>query len=277
MRQPFLLSHIMNHVQISIAANEPQQEELIAYLNDLGATGFEQTDTHLLVYFPEDNFQSYEVHGLLKKFEHNITTVPQQNWNAVWEQNFEPVVVGNFCAVRAHFHQPIQDVQHEIVITPKMSFGTGHHATTYMMMEQMQDIDFINKTVFDFGTGTGILAILAEKLGAVSVAAIDNDEWSLENIKENIEKNGCTAIEASLSSRLPIDKTFDVVLANINRNVLLKYVDQLHIITKQDGYLLVSGLLYSDKEEIVNAFQKQGMVLKKEAERNNWLALLFVK
>ncbi len=120
------------------------------------------------------------------------TIIEETNWNQVWESNFDPVIVDDFVAVRAHFHEPIKNVQHEIVITPKMSFGTGHHATTYMMMQQMRELDFAGKNVFDFGTGTGVLAILAEKLGAQKVIAIDNDDWSIENADENVKRNNCT-------------------------------------------------------------------------------------
>jgi ribosomal protein L11 methyltransferase len=143
----------------------------------------------LLAYFNEEDFPSYDVQSLLNGYNFQSNTIPEQNWNEEWEQNFQPVVVDDFCAVRAHFHAPISTVKHEIIITPKMSFGTGHHATTYMMMQQMQNIDFNNKSVFDFGTGTGILAILAEKCGAKEIIAIDNDEWSYKNAEENLEMN----------------------------------------------------------------------------------------
>ena len=178
----------MNSIQITIQANDEQQEILISQLDELSANGFEQTEDSLIAYFSENNFESYEVNRLLHNYSFTMTTIKEQNWNQVWESNFQPVIVDDFCAIRADFHEPIQNMEHEIIITPKMSFGTGHHATTYMMIEQMAKIDFTGKTVFDFGTGTGILAILAEKLGAASVSAIDVDVWSIENAKENIEK-----------------------------------------------------------------------------------------
>ena len=249
---------------------------MISQLLEMGAAGFEQTGTHLLVYFEENSFPSYEVNELLKYFKVEVNTIKEQNWNEVWESNFEPVVVGDFCAIRADFHPPITQVQYEIVITPKMSFGTGHHATTHMMIEHMQHIDFSGKEVFDFGTGTGILAILAEKLGAASVTAIDVDEWSYENARENAEKNNCTKIAVELSSNLPSSKTYDVVLANINKNVLLQYAPLLKGIIKDGGILLLSGLLKEDKEDIVTAFSKFNFQLKAERTRNNWLSLLFV-
>lgn len=265
-----------NHIQLNIEASEAQQEILISQLEELGAAGFEQTDTHLLAYFEEDSFPSYDVNAILDGYNFQLNTLQQQNWNAVWESNFQPVIVDDFCAVRAHFHEPIQGIQHEILITPKMSFGTGHHATTYMMMQQMRDIDFVNKSVFDFGTGTGVLAILAEKLGAASVYAIDNDEWSIENTKENIEKNHCSKITAELSSTISTDKSFDIILANINRNVILQYFTNLKESVNQKGFILFSGLLVDDKDVIVDTAQDHGLQLIKHCERNKWISLLFV-
>ena len=266
----------MNYIQLSIKAQESDQEKLISILSEYGATGFEQTDNNLLAYFEDEAFPSYDVNETLKDFSFQINTIKEQNWNEVWESNFQPVVVGDFCAIRADFHQPITNVQHEIIITPKMSFGTGHHATTHMMMEQMQTINFSDKQVFDFGTGTGILAILAEKLGAAHIMAIDNDEWSFENAMENAHKNYCTKIDVQLSSVLPDNIIYDVVLANINRNVILQYITYLKSIVKNDGILLLSGLLIEDKQAITVACNQNGFELKKEMERNNWISLLFI-
>src|SRR5215216_2233510 len=190
----------MNHIQLSIQAKEEQQEILISELSELDAIGFEQTVEILLAYFDENNFESKEVHKVLSDFVFHLTSIAKRNWNEVWESNFQPVIVDDFCAVRADFHEPIKNVQHEIIITPKMSFGTGHHATTYMMIEQMRQINFSNKKVFDFGTGTGILAILSKKLLASSVTAIDIDEWSIKNAEENFAKNNVNDIMLYQSS-----------------------------------------------------------------------------
>lgn len=265
----------MKHIQLEIVANDYQQEELIALLDEYNPTGFEQTDEKLKAYFNETNFVEDEILKVLKGYQYERTEVPEQNWNALWEQNFHPVVVEDFCAVRAHFHEPASGVKHEIIITPKMSFGTGHHATTYMMMQQMRNIGFQDKTVFDFGTGTGILAILAEKLGAATVAAIDVDDWSIENAKENIERNGCSRISVSLSSNLP-KESFDIVLANINRNVLLAYMEELAGIVKQDGLVLFSGLLAADENDITKAAEQNHLHVLKRTERGGWISLLFV-
>lgn len=263
----------MNHIQISIEASEEQQELLISALSELGATGFEQTDTHLLVYFDEASFPSYEVNETLEGYNTSVQTIGQQNWNALWESNFQPVVVDDFCAVRAHFHEPIEGVLHEILITPKMSFGTGHHATTWMMMQQMRDLDFAGKQVFDFGTGTGILAILAEKLGAAHIDAIDNDEWSIENGIENAERNSCSRINLYLDSSVP-KKQYDIILANINRNVILMHLEHLVKAVVPQGFILFSGLLTTDEPDIVQACEGQGLKLVKQQSRNNWISLL---
>jgi ribosomal protein L11 methyltransferase len=265
----------MKHIKIEIVANEYQQEELIALFDEYSATGFEQTDEKLIAYFVEDGFVEDEVLNILEGYQYQTSEVEEQNWNAIWERNFHPVVVDNFCAIRADFHGPILNVKHEIIITPKMSFGTGHHATTYMMMEQMRSINFKNKTVFDFGTGTGILSILARKLGGVKVTAIDIDEWSIENAKENFERNNCSDIDVQLSTTIP-SQQFHIILANINRNVILEYMLHLRKALKAEGQLLLSGLLAADETDIIAACASYKLELQKRTERAGWISLLFV-
>ncbi|RYZ18859.1 MAG: 50S ribosomal protein L11 methyltransferase [Chitinophagaceae bacterium] len=263
---------IMNHILIRIPAGERGQELLIGLLSDV-ATGFEQQDEQLLAYIEEGSVSHEELTDLLREFTYTTEVIGERNWNAEWEKNFPPVVVGDFVAVRAHFHEPIAGVRHELLITPKMSFGTGHHATTWQVMQQMENIDFDGKKVFDFGTGTGVLAILAEKLGAASVLATDNDPWSMENATENAARNGCTAIDLRLSSEFPEGERFDVILANINRNVLLHYCRELAGALEPGGYLLLSGLLVSDRAVIEEAFAKAGLEAVRYTERNNWISI----
>jgi ribosomal protein L11 methyltransferase len=265
----------MKHIKIDVIANEYQQEELIALLDDFPVTGFEQTDEKLIAYFNEEDFAKDEVIRILAGYSYQLSDVDEKNWNEEWERNFQPVVVEDFVAVRAHFHEPIKDVRHEIVITPKMSFGTGHHATTYMMMQQMREIDFNSKRVFDFGTGTGILAILAEKLGAEKVKAIDVDDWSIENAKENFERNACHQIDVSLSSQIPKEQ-FHIILANINRNVILDYLPQLKNALGENATILFSGLLLADEDAIKEAAEKNGLKFVQQKERQGWISMLYV-
>jgi ribosomal protein L11 methyltransferase len=265
----------MNTVQVTIKATEQQQELLISQLEDLNATGFEQTDDHLIAYFPELHFNSYEISRLLAGREFHTTFLAEQNWNQVWESNFQEVVVGTFCGIRADFHPPIDGVAYEILITPKMSFGTGHHATTYMMIDQMQHLECKGRAVLDFGTGTGILAILAKKMGAATVVAIDVDEWSIKNALENSRQNNCPDISFHLTSDIPLGK-FDILLANINRNVILEYLHDLTHAVVPSGSLLFSGLLQVDQADIMAACNREGLELVKQIEKNNWISLLFL-
>jgi ribosomal protein L11 methyltransferase len=265
----------MAYIQLTIASNEYQQEELISLLDDYTPTGFEQKDNELIAYFNESEFDAKAIEHILHGYPYLESRVQEKNWNEEWEKNFQPVVVENFCAVRADFHQQIDGVAHQIIITPKMSFGTGHHATTYMMIQQMKDIDFKGKNVFDFGTGTGILAILADQLGANSITAIDVDEWSIENAKENFNRNNCSEIELKQSSQLP-SKQFDIILANINRNVILQYLDELKSITVSGGLVLVSGILVADKQVLTESFIKAGFKETQAFVRDNWLSVLYI-
>ena len=264
----------MNYIQLSIKANEADQELLIGMLSLYAPTGFEQTGNNLVVYFEEDHFESYEVNEILKGYSYEKLLVKEENWNAIWESNFQPVIIDNFCGIRAHFHESIKDVQHEIIITPKMSFGTGHHATTHMMVQHLSEIEIKDKSVFDFGTGTGILAILAQKLGAASVLAIDNDEWSIKNAIENSEQNHCHHIDFQLTSEVP-NLQFEVIVANINKNVLLSNVLQLKNAACQNAMLLLSGLLEEDEQDISNAFEQNGFVFVSKKNRHNWISLLY--
>lgn len=265
----------MNSIQVSIQADEDRQEILISQLTDLGVVGFEQTDTTLLAYFNESNYPNREVNDLLTNDITSIKTIAEKNWNEEWEKNFQPVIVADFCGIRAEFHNPILNVSHEIIITPKMSFGTGHHATTFMMIEQMRAIEFKGKNVFDFGTGTGILAILAEKLGAEKIMAIDVDEWSITNGSENVQRNGCRRIELEQTTDLPSD-TFDVILANINKNVILEYLPALKYILNPGGKILFSGLLKNDEQDVTQASLRLGLKSIIQKEKDNWISLLFV-
>ena len=266
------------YIQVEIQNISTEQSELlIAELSMIGFEGFEEDENLLKAFIPEEDFDEAVIDEIVARnnVSYNQTTIEETNWNAVWESNFEPITVDDFVGIRAHFHEPMKGVGHEIVITPKMSFGTGHHATTFMMIQQMREIDFKKKTVFDFGTGTGILAILAERLGADKILAVDNDDWSIENTKENLERNNCTKVELKKAEDASTNQNFDIILANINKNVIL---DNFLVLTQQlkkDGVLLLSGLLAEDEKDIAIAAGKFSLVMGKITKNNNWISIRF--
>lgn len=270
----------MNHYcEITIAADASLQELLIAVLAEIGYEGFEESEGSLKAYISEEAFEENALNNVLRYYNagYSKSMIKKQNWNLLWESNFEPVQVDDFVGIRAGFHPPFNKVRHEIVITPKMSFGTGHHATTYLVMKLMEEVDFTGKTVFDFGTGTGILAILAEKLGAAQVLAVDNDDWCIENARENIVVNGCKHIDIQKSESLVINKQYDSILANINRNSILENLPELVKGLSLNGQLLLSGLLETDEKEITDACLAAGLTHHKTLIRNGWIAGWFVR
>lgn len=259
-------------------ANDEQQEILLALLSEEGYDGFEETGTALNAYISEDAYNEDQLNQLVKPFgvEYTKEVIAPKNWNAEWESSYEPVIVDEFVAVRAHFHQPIKTVQHEIVITPKMSFGTGHHATTWQVMKLMQGVDFNNKSVFDFGCGTAVLAILAEKLGASSVLAVDNDDWCIENSIENVEANHCRNITVQKAD-VPSTQQFDIILANINRHILLQYMGTMAASLSKGGAIIISGFYKEENQLLIDAANAHQLQLIAASDRNNWSALLFQK
>lgn len=272
----------MNYYQLTIpSAVSENRELLIASLTEAGIEGFEEHETHLIAFVSEADYKGDEINAVLNEsgLKADIETIAPRNWNAEWEADFEPVIIGDFCTIRAHFHAIPVSTKYDIVITPKMSFGTGHHATTHLMVAQMEEIDFNNKSVFDFGTGTGVLAILAEKLGATKVVAIDNDEWSYENTKENIQLNNCNHIEVSMDAieTLAGNHSFDIILANINRHILLNYMETMHGLLSANGTLLMSGLLSEDETMVTKSAIDAGFAIRKVNMRNNWITILCKK
>jgi len=270
----------MDYIKITFTDLQPEQREiLIAQLADAGYEGFEEKDTSLDAFINSKSFDKLIVNEISFKYQTPYTKekIAETNWNQVWESNFEPVIVNDYVAIRADFHKPIMNTKFEIVITPKMSFGTGHHATTYMMIELIKEIDLKGRSVLDFGSGTGILAILAEKEGAKNIYAIDNDDWSITNAGENFEKNNCTKINLRKASNAVSDIRFDIILANINKNVIIENLALLSEQLNNGGKVLLSGLLKEDKDEILSIATELGLKLKKELIRNNWIALQFHK
>ena len=267
-------------IQIKIPISTKEHSEiLIAEFAEINFYAFEEEENFLSAFINEEYFNQEEVNKIIspKNFSYTKTYIADTNWNAIWESNFEPIVIEQFLAVRASFHKPINNVKHEIIITPKMSFGTGHHATTYLMLHQMQSIDFNNKTVLDFGTGTGILAILAKKLGAKKVTATDYDVWSINNAKENIIHNICNDITLLQKDDLNNLELFDIILANINLNVLTDFSKQLKLISHSSTILLLSGFLKNDEEKLIEKFSEEGFVHVSSKGKDNWLSMLITK
>ena len=266
----------MNHTQISIQVTDPAMTEvMIALLADIGFEGFEESDTVLNAYIAAADFPENDFNQIVNQYSliYSKSIINKQNWNAVWESNFEPIRVDDFVGIRASFHPPITDTIHEIVITPKMSFGTGHHPTTYLVMQLMRELDFAGKSVFDFGTGTGILAILAEKLGANEVLAVDYDDWCIENASENISINRCQFIDIQKNSIAITKKPYAVVIANINKNIILDNLSYLAQSLVAGGDIILSGLLLEDADEIIKACHSLGWTHILTTERGGWIAI----
>ncbi len=269
-----------NYIKIEIALNSAEQSEIIiAELSEIKFYAFEQNENSISAFIKEQDFNEEKLKDVLLQRNISFTKsiIPYTNWNAKWESEFEPVFIENFVAIRASFHKPITNVKHEIIITPKMSFGTGHHATTFLMIQLMKEINFKNKSVLDFGTGTGVLAILAEKLGARPILAIDNDEWSLNNAMENIQINHCTHIVLQKKDNINTYSLVNIILANINFNVLTENAVAFSVLLQTGSLLIISGFLLKDEKTIHSLFVKNNFLRKQRAQKDGWIALVLEK
>jgi len=248
---------------------------LIAQLSECGFEGFEEEPNSLNAFINEEKFSDADLEKIIATngVAYTKTVIAPKNWNEEWEKNFEPVMIENFCGIRASFHPPFVGLTHEIIITPKMSFGTGHHASTYLMIKAISTIDCKEKTVLDFGTGTGVLAILAEKCGAKKITAIDNDDWSIENAAENIEENCCSKIALQKNAAIKQALSFDIILANINKNIILEHLSSFRQHLADDGVLLLSGLLSTDYFDIENEAHRNNFHIQSKLEKENWICL----
>ena len=274
----------MNYIQytFTVKPQEPGSDILIALLADIGFESFTQNETNLDAYIQSE----LENENLVKDlkfddftFSFTRTEIPKTNWNEEWEKNFSPVYVDDLVCIRAHFHDKSTSVKHDIVITPKMSFGTGHHDTTWLVSKTMFSLDFNEKSILDMGCGTGILAILAKQLGATKLLGIDIDDWSIENSKENAEINNCSKIEFKKgdAALLPKQETFDIILANINKNILKQDLPNYFTCLKKDGFLLLSGFFIADVEELKNLAQQIGYTFVESYNKNEWAVIKLVK
>ncbi|MEO7215335.1 50S ribosomal protein L11 methyltransferase [Mucilaginibacter sp.] len=277
----------MNYYELfftTITTEDYQQDLLIAALGEIGFDTFEEVETGFKAYIQVDHFNQETLDETLADyremfiFSYEITLIPQKNWNEVWESNFEPIEVSGQVFVRATFHAPKPEFPYEIVIDPKMAFGTGHHQTTAMMMALMLENDFAGKNVLDMGCGTGILAILAAKLGAAELTAIDNDIVCYESTIENSTLNNVQHIKALCGSKEAIpNEQYDTILANINRNILLDQMESYSKALKPGGEIYFSGFYESpDLDIIINEAGKYGLKYIIHKKDKEWVAAKFI-
>jgi ribosomal protein L11 methyltransferase len=261
---------------------QPGVDILIAELGEAGFESFVETEEGLSAYIQKTDWNAHILEDIQilnsEEFEISYTFEEneQVNWNVEWEKNFNPIIVNGLCSVRAPFHEK-PDTVYDIVIEPKMSFGTGHHETTHMMIQHILKNDFTNKSVLDMGCGTGILAILAEKKGAKPIDAIDYDNWCYINSLENVERNGCkhiTVLEGD--AELLKNKAYDIIIANINRNILLNDINAYAYCLNKSGSLFLSGFYKDDVQSIEEECQKYMLKLVEVIKEHNWVALKFV-
>jgi ribosomal protein L11 methyltransferase len=277
----------MHYTEFNIEITPYSQQNadiLTALLADLGFDSFIDSPKGLIAYIPTKLYSEGEIKLFLKNIpfgievNYSITSIEDQNWNKQWESNFEPITVENFCRVRAPFHSSEKNCQLEITIEPKMAFGTGHHQTTWLMIRELFNTYLKDKTVLDMGCGTGILAIVAEKLGASSITAIDNDKWANENTLENIKVNGCSKIKALHGDASILgNEMFDIILANINLNILIKDIHIYSSSLNNGGLLVMSGILVSDIDTISLAAISNGLSILDTRYKNDWAMVLSKK
>ena len=254
-------------------------------LAEAGYESFVDTETGVLAYIPMVYFNDEILKDIANKeifngisIQYKKKTIKQQNWNAVWESNFQPVVVMDKCIIKAPFHDVEKTYPYEIIIEPKMSFGTGHHETTSLIIENMLELDFSGKTVLDMGCGTAVLAILASMKKAKHITAIDNDIWAYNNSRENIKKNNISNIEVLHGDASLIKgNNYDIILANINRNILLEDIKKYALCMHKGSVLILSGIYITDMDVIKSECKKNSLKFDSLREKNKWAAASFIK
>ncbi len=273
----------MEYIAIAFENIEDSQSELlVALLADIGFEGFEEESKSLKAFIKSSEFDQFLFDKVIEinDVKYSTSIVKQQNWNEKWEADFEPVKVLHpttntpFAYIRANFHKADPAFLFDISVTPKMSFGTGHHATTHLMVAHMSEIDFVGKSVIDFGTGTGVLAILAEKMGATKIVAIDNDEWSITNATENLKENDCTKTELVLAETIVVDHKAQIILANINLNIIKANIISITGCAQENAIFLFSGIMLHDEKNITDALEDGGLAIKAIFKKDGWLSIL---
>jgi ribosomal protein L11 methyltransferase len=276
----------LNYLAINVQVSAEYNDILIAELSQIGFDTFQDTDHGFEGFTEEENMDRSAIIDIITRYSqftsinYTFRTIEKKNWNEEWEKSFSPVIIKDKCIVRATFHTTHQKYPYEIVINPKMSFGTGHHATTALMLEKQLGIDHTNKKVMDIGSGTGILAIMAEKLGASKVFAFDIEDWAVENAIENSKLNNCSRIavvQGDIKDVVEPGELYDIVLANINRNVLLQQIQAYSSHLAPNGVLLLSGFYDTDTEEIRLCGKDAGLIFRKMDLKDQWACILMQK
>ncbi|HPS45796.1 MAG TPA: 50S ribosomal protein L11 methyltransferase [Bacteroidales bacterium] len=261
----------------------PGNEILAATLADVGFESFTETEKGLIAYIPDTKFSKDIIENLdimrNKEFtiQFDYKNIQDKNWNEECERSYNAVVIAKKCCIRAPFHPKNESCKIDIIIEPKMSFGTAHHETTSLMIEQILALELKGKKVLDMGCGTGVLAILAAKLGSTQITAIDIDEWAYNNSVENVQRNETDFINVILGDIELVNKMYDCIFANINRNILIKHIPEYVTHLNKSGILLMSGFYNADKPVIINIAESNGLKLVSESEKNNWVVLKFKK
>lgn len=274
----------MNYYEVKIEFNQidPWREIIISVLAENGAESFTESKTGCQAYFPENTFTTIEALGLAE-FDSFIDTVSYElikdrNWNAEWESNFDPVFVDDQLAIFAPFHQNDGDRPYQVIIQPQMSFGTGHHQTTWLMSRRLLSLEINGKQVLDMGTGTGVLAILAEKMGASHVFAPDIDEWAYKNAIDNCKLNNSHAVELGLGGVELLDgRKFDILIANINKNILTQQFKNYEVVANKGAILLISGFFTTDIDDLVGIAEKSGFIFENKYNKDEWALVEFRK
>jgi ribosomal protein L11 methyltransferase len=274
----------MDFIEVNISIDpdtETNREILISALDELGFDSWWEEADIFRAYISDENYKAENLQKLQAelapeiRFSFKADTLPDKNWNEVWESNFEPVIINEHCAVRAPFHPPMDNYKYELIIEPQMSFGTAHHETTAMILNMMTDMNMQGSQVLDMGSGTGVLAVMARLKGASKVDAVDNDQWAFNNTRENIARNS-QQVEVLLGDvDIVEDRKYDFILANINRNILLRHIPYYAKMLTNGGKIIFSGFYTEDLESIREKAETYKLHLINYDSRRNWVAALF--
>ncbi len=271
----------MDFATIKVNCNPELIDLLIAELFELGFDSFQEFENSFEGSCDQSVYDEEAVRQILVNYPDTtfeLKETEKVNWNEEWEKNYDPIIVDNKCMVRATFHDPDPSYEYEILVNPKMSFGTGHHATTYLMLSHQMKLDHTDKKVLDVGSGTGILAIMAAKRGAKEIVATDIDDWCIENSTENFKLNQVESIQVLKGEINMVDQTdFDIIIANINKNVLLTQLGAYSERLKAGGQLLLSGFYTEDNQDLIIEAQEHGLTLSGSADKENWSMLVLFK